>query len=484
MGSLKQKSINGVIWTLIEKFGIQFIKLILGVILARLLTPSDYGLIGMITVFFAIARIFIDSGFGMAYIQKKDANDEDASTIFYFNLAVSTFFYGVMWFSAPWISDFYEQDQLVSLIRTMSIVLIFNSFGLIQLTKLKKDVNFKKRTLLILISAILATSSGIAAALLDYGVWSLVIQEIVRAVVKNVGLWIFYKWRPLMHFNINSLKSLFSFSVWALLSSILTAVFNNIYLVVIGKFFSAAQLGFYTKANQFQKMISHTPSNAIGSVAFPVFSKLQDNNNSLKESARKFNTHSIFFIAPIAAIFFIIAKPFFLVLLTEKWLPMVPYFQLLLLAGVFYPVHMINVQLLIAIGKIKLNFNLSIVKNILRIVNIVFMYRYGVIFIIYGEVVLSVISLLINTYYTKRLVSYGLTDQIKDIFAPLFTSSVLVIIGFELTDLFSNSYFKIVSGIIFIICFYNLIMYFLNKQLLLETKNIIVKKLSINKKAI
>ena len=194
MSSLKQKSINGVIWNLTEKVGKQFIKIVLGVILARLLTPADYGLIGMITVFFAISMVFIDSGFGLAYIQKKDATEVDASTIFYFNLVVSSLFYVVLWFTAPFIADFYGESQLIELIRVMAIVLIINSFGLVQLVKLQKDVNFKKKTLLTLGSAVLATTAGIIAALLDYGVWSLVIQEVLRAIIKNLGLWIFYKW--------------------------------------------------------------------------------------------------------------------------------------------------------------------------------------------------------------------------------------------------------------------------------------------------
>lgn len=475
MSSLKQKSIDGVIWTLTEKFGIQLIKLVLGVILARLLTPADYGLIGMITVFFAISKVFITSGFGLAYIQKKNANDEDASTIFYFNLVVSTFCYTVLWIAAPLISNFYEQD-LTSLIRVMSIILILNSFGLIQLTKLKKDVDFKKRTILILISAILATSSGIIAALLEYGVWSLVIQEVVRAVVKNIGLWFFYKWRPLLYFSLDSLKSLFPFSSWALLISVINTIFGNIYVLVIGKFFPAAQLGFYTKANQFQGMISKQPSNAIGSVAFPVFSKLQDDAGALKNAVRKFNMHSTFFIVPVSALFFVIAEPFFLILLTEKWLPMVPYFQLLLISGVLYPLHMVNVQVLSAQGKMKLSFNISMSKNILRVLNIIIMYRFGVIYIIYGEIICSFFELVINTYYTKRFVNYGMINQLKNISTIILTSVLPAVTVFFLFKEFSNPYLKIIISALFICVFYLIGMYYLSKQLFFDNLNIIKKK--------
>jgi O-antigen/teichoic acid export membrane protein len=482
LSNLKQKSIDGVIWTLIEKVGKQFIKIILGVILARLLTPADYGLIGMITVFFAFSMVFIDSGFGSAYIQKKEANDVDASTIFYFNLFVSSLFFVALWFTAPLIADFYGESQLIELIRVMAIVLIINSFGLVQLVKLKKDVNFKKKTLLTLSSAVLATTAGIIAALLDYGVWSLVIQEIVRAIIKNLGLWIFYKWRPLLSFNIDSLKSLFSFSSWSLLIGIVNSIFDNIYTLVIGKFFPVAQLGFYTKANQFQKMISKQASNAVGSVAFPVFSKLQDEKVLLKNAVRKFNQHAMFFIAPIAAIFFVIAKPFFLILLTEKWLPMVPYFQLLLIAGVLYPLHMVNVQVLSAQGKMKLSFNISMIKNIFRVLNIIIMYRFGIINIIYGEIVCSFLALLINTFYTKRFVDYGMFEQLKDISVILLTSIVLTGIGILLMDEVANQYLQIVVIIFMIGSLYLISMYYLNRKLFLDNLDIVKNKISKNKK--
>lgn len=478
MSNLKQKSIDGVIWTLIEKVGKQFIKIILGVILARLLTPADYGLIGMIMVFFAFSMVFIDSGFGAAYIQKKEATEVDASTIFYFNLFVSSLFFVALWFTAPLIADFYSESQLIELIRVMAIVLIINSFGLVQLVKLKKDVDFKKKTLLTLGSAVLATTAGIIAALLDYGVWSLVIQEIARAIIKNLGLWIFYKWRPLLSFNIDSLKSLFSFSSWSLLIGIVNSIFNNIYTLVIGKFFPVAQLGFYTKANQFQKMISQQASNAVGSVAFPVFSKLQDEKVLLKKAVRKFNQHSMFFIAPIAAIFFVIAKPFFLILLTEKWLPMVPYFQLLLIAGALYPLHMVNVQVLSAQGKMKLSFNISMIKNIFRVLNIIIMYRFGIINIIYGEIVCSFLALIINTFYTKRLVDYGMFEQLKDISVILLTSIVLTGIGVLLMDELTNQYLKIAVIVIFIGSLYLISMYYLNRKLFFDNLKIIKNKVS------
>ena len=476
MQSLKQKSVDGVIWSLIEKIGIQLVRLILGVILARMLTPADYGLIGIITVFFSIVMVFISSGFGMAFIQKQEANEIDASTIFYFNLMVSFFFYILLWFFAPFIANFYNEIQLVSLIRVLSIILIINSFTLIQFAKLTKSLDLKKKTVIILVSAILSGIAGIIAALLNYGVWSLVIQQIVSALAKSIGLWFFYKWRPLLLFRLDSLKSMLSFSTWSLFMGIIVTIFNNIYILVIGKFFPIAELGFYTKAKQFQQIVSNQMSSAVGEVAFPVFSKIQDDKVFLKTAMRKTSQYTMFFIAPFSAIFFVIAKPFFLILLTEKWLPMVPYFQLLLIGGILYPIHMVNVQVLSAQGKMKLNFILTMIKNSFRIVNIVIMYRYGVIYIIIGEIIVSYISLIINTYFTKRFLNYGLLDQLKDLSIFFITAALLVYFGGLLIEIMENDYLKIIFTVFFISIFYLISMYSFQNKLLFEMVNIIKTK--------
>lgn len=473
MNKLKQKSITGVIWKLIERGGIQLIKLVLGVILARLLSPEDYGLIGLITVFFVISMIFIDNGFGLAYIQKQDADEVDASTIFYLNMLTSFFLYGILWFSAPLIADFYEENRLISLIRVMSIVLIFNSFSLIQLAKLTKEIKFKKKTILVLVSAILASTAGIIAALSNLGVWSLVIQEITRAVTQSLGLWFFIKWRPLPYFRWNSLKSMFSYSSWAFVTGFFFVIFENINTIVIGKFFPAAQLGYYTKGNQFQGIITKTFSNAVGSVSFPVLSRLQNDKISLKNAFKKFIKHTMFFVVPISVIFIVIAKPFFLILLTRKWLPMVPYFQFLIIAGILFPITSINMQLLSVLGKMKLSFALSMIKNSLRVINLVLMYKYGVLSIIYGEIVLSFSSFLIYTFFTKKFINYGPIEQLKDISMVLITSIVLAVLGFWLINEFDSDYLKILNVTLFIGCSYLISMFFFDRKLFLENYSMI-----------
>lgn len=475
--NLRQKSIDGVIWNLLEKIGVRLIKIVLGVILARLLTPADYGLIGMITVFFVISNVFIDSGFRLAYIQKKDANEIDASTIFFFNLFLSIIFYCLLWMMAPLIANFYEQTELIELIRVMGVILIINSFGIMQIAKLTKEVNFRKKTMIMLSSAIISGVAGITAALLNYGVWSLVIQGLVNASFLTLGLWIFYKWRPLILFSIESLRSLFSFSSWALLNDVIRTLFDNFYVLVIGKYFPPAELGFYTKANQFQGMVTKQMPYAVKAVAFPVFSQLQDDKLRLKNAMRTFSQHTFFFILPISAILIVIAEPLFLILLTKKWSPMVPYFQLLLIAGVWYPLHTINVQVLIAQGKVRLNFKIDMIKNILKITNVIIMFKYGVIYIIYGDIILSFIALMINTFYTKRFVDYGLIEQLKDISTIFLISIGLAMLAMPMTNQFENDYLKIIITVFFITSFYLIGIYFFNKKLFFDNLNIIKNKL-------
>ena len=481
MTNLKQKSIDAIIWNLIERYGIQAFSLIIGIILARLLTPADYGLIGMITVFYTLSRVFVDSGFGSAYIQKKNVTENDASTIFFFNVFVSIFFYILLWFSAPFIANFFEQPQLINLIRVSAIVLVINAVSMIQVRMLTKEVNFKKKSLISLISTIISGILGITAALNDYGVWSLVIQQIANSFVFTIGLWFFYSWKPKMIFHIASLRSMLSFSTWILLTNLIVTFFDNIYLLVIGKYFPVAQLGFYTKAKGYQKIVTQQPVSAINVVSFPVFSKLQDNKPALKSSMKKFTQHTLFFIAPVVAIMMVIAKPLFLVVLTEKWLPMVPYFQVLLVVGLLFPIHLMNVQLLNAQGKTNINFKLSLLKNALRIINIFIMFRFGVIYIIYGELIVSFLALFINGFYTKKMIDYGMLEQLRDIALIFFITAIVILLGYFITSKFGNYFLQIGLGLLITGGSYFVLNYFFNKTFLLDNLSMIKNKLKINK---
>ncbi|MBN2780656.1 MAG: lipopolysaccharide biosynthesis protein [Candidatus Marinimicrobia bacterium] len=412
---MKSRAVKGVSWTLVERFGIQSIKFVVGIILARLLSPEEFGIIGIITVFFLVAEVFIDSGFGQAYIQKKEVSEQDANTVFYTNLLISLALYGLIWFAAPLIAGFYEKEILLKLTRVMGLVIVVNAFSIIQVSQLTRAVNFKRKSKISLIAITVSGLLGIGAAWRGMGVWSLVVLNLSERVLITAGLWITSKWIPSLTFSRESFKAMFRFGSWILFGAIVEKIFDNIYVLVIGKFFPFAQLGFYTQAKKMQRLSSQQITASVGIVTFPVFSQVRNDIPRLQNIVKKFLQQTLLFMSLIMTLLFVVAKPFVLIFLTEKWAPMIPYLQILCLAGVIYPINVVNVKVLLALGKSRLNFNLSLIKNSLRILNIILTYRYGISAILMGEVAVAGISVLINAYYTGKYIQYGFFRQMKDI---------------------------------------------------------------------
>ncbi|MFW6273110.1 MAG: lipopolysaccharide biosynthesis protein [bacterium] len=462
--SLKEKTVKGISWSLVDKIGVQGTKFLVGILLARLLSPEDFGLIGMITVFFTVANVFIQSGFGHAYVQKKDATNVDANTVFYTNFFISVVLYIILWLLAPLIAKFYEQPQLIELTRVMGFVVIINSFRIIQESQIKRNVNFKRKAIVSLIAIIIAGSISIITALKGLGVWSLVILQMGNMFLLTAGLWLSSRWKLSIKFSIESFKEMFSFGVWILGSGIIKTIFDNIYILTIGKFFPASQVGFYTKAKDFQRMFVNQIASAIGIVAFPVLSQLQEDKEKLQHSMRKFLTHTQVIIIPLMVTLIVVAKPLVILLIKDKWVPMIPYLQLLCIVGVLYPIHLINVQVLIAQGKSNLNFNLTIIKNGLRVLNILLMYRFGVIYIIIGEMVVSFIALFINTWYTQTLINYGFFKQFKDIGMLILGGVIAGMISY-IFILINNLYWiQLFGGGLLSLGFFVLFQYIANRE--------------------
>ena len=468
MATLEQKTVRAVAWNLFERFGVQGLSFILGVVLARLLTPADYGLIGMIYVFFAVAEIFVDGGLGAAYVQKKEVNAHDSDTVFYSNLCISLAVYLVLWISAPLIAGFYGQPVLIGLTRVAALVVIINAFNIIQMAHVMRDVDFKRKTKVTLFATFLSGVAGIWAAYSGFGVWSLVIQQLGNRILTTLGFWFTSTWRPGLKFSIDSFNKLFSFGLWILASGLIFTIFNNIYILVIGKFFPAAQLGFYEKAKRFRSIASEELSGAVGAVSFPVLSQLQDDKIKLKQAVRKFLTHTLVFVVPLLVLLIVVAEPFVILLLTEKWAPMIPYMQLLCVAGILYPIHAVNVQVLKAQGKSDLNFRIEIIKNSFRMINILVMYRFGVIYIIIGEIITSFLSLIVNTYYSKSLFSYGMMEQLNDIRVIVFSAFISGVAGYTAIYYIENMYIKLFLGSFLTISIYIALQYISNKNLFFQ----------------
>lgn len=470
--SLKVRTVNGISWTLFEKFGVQGVKFVLGIILARLLEPQDFGLIGLIMVFFIISQVLVESGFAQSYIQKKQVSDDDANTVFYTNLFISILIYVILWLIAPYIAKFYDQFLLVKLIRVMGFVVILNAFSVIQIAMITRKVSFKRKSKVILIATIVSGICGVISAYYGYGVWALVTQNMVQAFLTTFGLWVTTKWKPGLKFSVTSFKEMFSYGIWILLASIIQKLFDNIYILTIGKFFPAVQLGFFVQAKKLQQLSSEQIVGAVGLVSFPVFSKIQEQKDRLQNGMRNFLKHTLMIIMPLQITLMVIAKPFVILLLTEKWAPMVPYLQLLCIIGFLYPIHVMNLQVLKAQGKSKINFGLNLFKNFLRVINIIVMYKLGIKYIIIGDVVVSLLALFVNTYFTNKMVNYGILKQLYDVKEIIIGAIVAGIIGYFISFKFVNLWIVFFIGGLTTILLFLAIQYLINRKFLFEVINL------------
>ena len=435
MSTLKNKTLNGLLWSTIERFSVQGVQFLLGIILARILFPSDYGLIGMIAIFMSISQSLIDSGFSQALIQKKNTTEKDYNTVFYFNILTAILIYGILFFLAKPIAVFYAEPILENLTKVIGLNIIFSSFSIVQIAKLSKSLNFKLQTKATLTSVIISGSIGIYLAYMDWGVWALVTQGILKSSINTLLLFILTRWRPKLIFSKKSFNSLFSFGSKLLFSGLLNAVFNNIYLIVIGKFYNVKELGYYTRANQFQQLPSETITVILQRVTFPVLSSIQDQKKKLEHYYKKFIRFSAFIIFPLMIGLAVTASPLIIVVLTDKWINAAPFLQLLCFVGVLYPIHAINLNVLKVKGRSDLFLKLEIYKKLLIAITVLITFSFGVKALIIGQIVCSIISLYLNTYYSKKLIDYSFFNQIKDLIPVLLVS---LLMGFTV---FASIYF-------------------------------------------
>jgi O-antigen/teichoic acid export membrane protein len=425
---LKHKTLSAFFWSFFERIGQQGIQFIISIILARLLLPEDFGLIAMLIIFMAIAQSFIDSGFGQALIQKQDATHIDECSIFYFNILISFIAAGLLCLGAPWIAGFYNQPLLVPLTYALSLNLIINAFGLVQNTLLVKQIDFNTQLKVSMIAIVPSGGIGITMAFNGFGVWSLVAQSLANGLFRTILLWVFNTWRPSMAFSLKSLCGMFTFGSKLLFAGLITTIFDNIYLMVIGKVFSAADLGFYSRSKKLQELPVKNLSGAVGRVTFPVFSSVQDDKARLKRGVRKALTTMAMVNFPMMVGLAVVARPLVQVLLTDKWLPCVPYLQLLCVVGILYPLHAININVLIAQSRSDLNLRITVMKNILKVVLLTITWRWGIEAILWGQIVVSLLCYIVNTYYTSILIKYSIKEQVLDI-SPYFVVSGIMGVG-------------------------------------------------------
>ena len=433
--SLKTKTVKGVGWSFIDNLSSSGVSFLVGLVLARLLTPSEYGIMAILTIFIAVSNSIVDSGFSNALIRKTGAKRVDYNTVFLFNLVVSGLLYIVLFFAAPVISVFFKEPLLVEVMRVIGWVLVINALGIIPRTLFVKDVNFKTQTKVSLIASISSGVLGIGMALAGMGVWSLVGQQLSRQLLNTLFLWIYSTWRPIWEFSLQSFRELFGFGSKLLLSGLLDTVFKEIYSLVIGRCYTSAQLGQYTRASQFNQIFSSNLTTVIQRVSYPVLSSIQDESDRLREAYRKIIKSTMLITFACMLGLAAVAKPLLIILIGEKWLPAVGFLQIICFSGMLYPLHAINLNILQIKGRSDLFLRLEIIKKIIAVGPLVLGVLFSIEYMLWGSVCTSFIAYFLNSYYSANLINYPTREQIKDILPTFLVSFVTAAAMWSLTFL-------------------------------------------------
>lgn len=428
------------IWTSIGKFGTMGLNFVANLILARLLLPSDYGTIGMLQIFISVSSIFVTAGFGMALVQKKNPTHIDFTSVFYWNLIASILFYFILFFSGPAISRFYNMPELTKVLRVQSLSLIIQAFSTVQTCQLQKQLRFRELSIRSIVATLIGTMVGVVMAFLGYGVWSLVFSNLVSIFASVLLLWKMSSWRPTWEFSWQSLKELFSFGGLMALSSFVETLYNNLQGLVIGKWFSSSDLGYYTQAKKMETIPTDALSQVVNQVSFPVFSALQDDKSKLLFGVRKNITSITFINFPMMLLLIVIAKPLVILLYGVKWIESVPYLRILCIAGAIYSMNTINTNVIRSLGKGKIYFLIQMVKRLIGIAFIFISIRWGVLGLMWALASYSYVTLLINSFVNKRLINYGFLDQLKDVGWNFLVSFIAAVCAYLLCLLPINEY--------------------------------------------
>ena len=446
--NLKTKTVNGVIWSAVERYSLQAVQFLLSLIIARLLSPSDYGLIGMLAIFMSVSQIFIDGGFSNALIQKKNRTEDDYSTVFYINVGASLVIYLLLFLSAPLIAGFYEQPLLKPIVRVYSANLIINSLAAINRIKLVVSVDFKTQSRISLGAAVLSGVVGIICAYQGMGVWALVVQMMLDSVL-NVTLSFYYvRWFPRLKFSSDSFHGLFRYGSKLLIASIINAIFSNIYTLIIGKTYSAATLGFYSRSDHFAAFAGKNVSSVLQRVSFPILSEIQDDNNRLIAAYKKYIKVSTWATFPVLLGLCGVAKPLILVLLTEKWAECTLYLQILCFAYLWDCVTLVNLNLLYVKGRSDWFLRLEIIKKTIGFAILIITLFFNLYIICIGRVIYSIIALYLNTYYTNKLFHYSFALQIRDLLPQLLLSLFMSGCCLLLVEMIDSSLVALIVSVI------------------------------------
>ncbi|MDM0469388.1 lipopolysaccharide biosynthesis protein [Clostridium perfringens] len=422
----KEKVIKSLVWKLLERSGVQGIQFFLQIILARILTPNDYGIIAIISTFIVIANVFVQSGFNTALIQNKDVCDEDFSSVLYLSMFVAACVYFILFFTAPLISRFYNVSELTKVIRILSLTLFLGAYNSIQNAIVARNMQFKKLFFSSSVAILISGCVGVILAYLQFEVWALVAQQLLNQIIIILILAFTLSWKPKLKFSYKRVRILFKYGWKLLLSSLIDTLYMNIRSLIVGKIYHPAVLGFYNRGDQFPKLIVSNINGSIQSVMLPALSNEQENKEKVKNMVRRAIVTSSFIVFPMMIGLAVVAEPVVKILLTDKWLPCVPFIQIFCISYALWPIHTANLQAINALGHSEIYLQLELVKKVVGTIILIVSLFFGVYAIAIGTLISGIISTFINSYPNKKLLNYSYVEQIKDILPPL---AIAIIMG-------------------------------------------------------
>ena len=462
--NLKKQTVHGVIWSAVQRFSTQGIQFITTIIMARMLTPSDYGVVGMLDVFIAILSVFVDSGFINALTRKQDRTHTDICTVFFFNIGISILAYCILFLIAPLVASFYSIPELCIILRLLGLIIIIDSFAAVQMTLMIINLNFKIQTKISIISLIISGAIGIILAYNNYTYWALVIQSLLYGIISTSLYWYYSTWRPSLIFSKQSFREMFSFGSKILVTSLINTTYGNLYSLVIGKVFSANILGNYSRANAYANFPSSNLTSILQRVTYPVLCKLQDDKTLLSDAYRKLIRTSAFIIFPLMTGLSALAHPFIIIILGAKWDLCAVMLQIICFALMWYPIHALNLNLLLVKGRSDLLLRTEIIKKIIGIIVLCISVPFGIIALCYSGILTSIICLIINTYYTGKLINVGFTRQMVDISITFIISITMWGLIIFINNFIENILLQMIVGIAIGGVFYLTVSYIFNKK--------------------
>ena len=456
--SLKKQAKTGFLWGFIQQFSSQGISFIISIVMARLLLPSEFGLMGMIYVFFSVGNVLLDAGLAQSLIRTIDANDEDYSTVFFFNIFVGLVLYLLLFILAPFIASFYGQPILISIIRVYSFFFVIGSFSTVQNAILTKQMRFKSLLIISLPANIIGGLFGIFFAYFEYGVWSLVYYTLITTICNTLFLWIYSSWRPMFIFNTIKFKKHLNFGYKLSLTNLIDATVGNIYQIILGRFYSPDIVGLFTRSDSMKQIAVYSISTTVTKVSFPILASMQNDRERLADIYKKIMKSVVFLTTPVLVLMAIFAKPIIIFLFTVKWVDAVPYFQIIALGSIFMPINNYNINLFSIIGRSDIILKLEIIQKIILIFLVSISIPYGIIPLLWTQLVYGIICFFLNVAYSKNVINYSYFEQISDIGAVIFLNFIVgcliyFVNYYYVTDAIPN-FVQIFSG-----CFLFLVIY-------------------------